>query len=236
YIFDDYTLFINMIAQYLIIAYFCYIEVKIMKKVKNNKLRIFLFYLTVQFSVTILTFSIFLITGNPIVANLHIVWLGIGIINAFGVILFSPNFFIMLTHELKHLILFLKSGVLIYSYNFREKKPLESGVLKGSIIIGISHIISNYDKNQEKIKLIRMDGTDLILDYHHLGDYGLILLANRNTKMLRKQILEFMDFLSEKYALQLKNLNNSQDLINLSDFNNLHSEINDFFQIFISGS
>lgn len=219
YILDDYTLLINAICQYFLIAYFSYIEIKIMKNVERKRLKFLLFYLSIQFSITIVTFSSFLITHNFLIAHLHLIWLGIGILNAYGVLLFYPNFLVTLTHKITNLVIFLKSGVLIFSYDFQKKCSINSEVLKGSILIGISHTIANYEKRQERIRVIKTDQESIIFDYNPKGEYGLLILANKKSQLLLKSLTDFMNSFYKSYSHQLESIKTSSNLFSIQDMN-----------------
>ncbi|MFX1269697.1 MAG: hypothetical protein ACFFAK_17190, partial [Promethearchaeota archaeon] len=95
-------------------------------------------------SLNIITYSIFLITQN---ITFRVLYINLYILNSSIVsyiIIKKPALFLVFTNKIFDFIIFHKSGILLYSYNFQTRKEGDESLLKGSILIGISHILANF--------------------------------------------------------------------------------------------
>ncbi|MHA1293722.1 MAG: hypothetical protein ACTSQJ_13770, partial [Promethearchaeota archaeon] len=134
-------------------------------------------------------------------------------------ILKKSNFFIILTSKIYNFIIIHRSGILLYSYDFESNDEADFSLLKGSILIGISHILTNFKKQQEKLNLIKMKNRDIIFKYDNKRGYALLLITNKKNKNIEKKVVQFILEFNKKYGEILRKMNkNITQLIDISIF------------------
>ncbi|MCK4480057.1 MAG: hypothetical protein KAV01_05985, partial [Candidatus Lokiarchaeota archaeon] len=138
--------------------------------------------------------------------------------------------FIELTNKIHDFIIFHRSGILLYSYNFETGQETDESLLKGSILIGINHILSNFIDKKDQLNLIKMKNRDIILEYDNTHGYALLLTANHKNKFIDKAVNSFMTKFTSLNGEKLKNLNG---LIDVSEFRNAKEIIIENFEPFI---
>ena len=130
--------------NFLIIGIFFYNLIKYYAYIRDDKSRRMLIILTYQFSIIIILFSVYIITQNIIFKYLYVFIYLIDASFASYYLIKKPFLFIELTNRLYDFIIFHRSGILLYSYNFETGQETDESLLKGSILIGINHILSNF--------------------------------------------------------------------------------------------
>jgi hypothetical protein len=200
------------------------------RKIRDRKLADILVINTLCFSLTILTFGLFLLIQTPNTKYLHLITYLITALIVFYEILKKPEIFIELTNKIYDFIIFHKSGILLYSYNFETGKETEESLLKGSILIGINHILSNFIQKFDQLNLIKMENRDIVLEYDNQLDYAILLITNQRNKFIEKSIQKFMIKFSE---INKKKLNDLNGFIDVSQFKNAKDLIHEFFAPYI---
>lgn len=237
YYFYEYSsefLVFNILFQFVIVSFFWYIELKAKKRISQKDLNKLLVYVSIQFSNTILLYTLYLITHNILFGIVHIFILWIGQIGAYYVIFHRPNFFILLTHRINHLILVHKSGILLFSYDFNSKKIDWSQSYTGEILIGINHVLANYNNRQNALKVIKM--RDRFLLFTFCEEYGIatLLISNQNNKLLAKSLNSFLQEFKQQFGSYLRKINKNNSLIDTSIFNYSKELLQNTFQMFTS--
>jgi hypothetical protein len=138
--------------------------------------------------------------------------------------------FIELTNKIYDFIIFHRSGILLYSYNFETGKETDESLLKGSILIGINHILSNFINKKDQLGLIKMQNRDIILEYDNKHGYALLLTTNHKNSFINKAVSKFMKKFT---SINKEKLNNLTGLIDSSEFRNAKEIILEFFEPFI---
>jgi len=142
----------------------------------------------------------------------------------------SPALFIELTNKIYDFIIFHRSGILLYSYNFDTGEETDESLLKGSILIGINHILSNFINKKDQLGLIKMQNRDIIFEYDNNHGYALLLTINHKNSFIDKAVNKFMKKFTDLNREKLKNLTG---LIDASEFRNAKDIITEFFEPFI---
>ncbi|MFX0187059.1 MAG: hypothetical protein ACFE8A_04910 [Candidatus Hodarchaeota archaeon] len=187
---------------------------------RDKKSSIVLMILSFQFSSSILLFSIYLITQNIFIKNLYLFFYLISVVIAYYIIAKRPSLFFDLTNRIYNFIIFHKSGLLLYSYNFETGKESVDSLLKGPILIGISHILSNFADKKEQLHLLKMEELEIIFEYDNKFGYAVLLLTNRRNSIIEKGVRRFMARFSELNRENLIEISNSSKLIDISKFKN----------------
>ncbi|MFO8017530.1 MAG: hypothetical protein R6U96_02745 [Promethearchaeia archaeon] len=128
-----------------------------------------------------------------------------------------PNFYYKLTNQVDNLILFHKSGILLYSYDFNKNEQLDDSLLKGAILIGINHILSNLAIKEYKLNSINLKDKRIILRYNDKLGFAFLLIVERSSRYLKSCVENFLKDFSEKFREDLLDLNG---LVDSSKFKN----------------
>jgi hypothetical protein len=149
------------------------------------------------------------------------------------VIIFQFNLFIVITNKIYNFIVFHRSGILLFAYDFQLKKEIDDSVLKGSILIGINHILTNFRNQRDNLNLIRMQNRDIIFDYDKNFGYAILLITDHKNKIIEKAVRLFMKKFSEENKEILNKINEVNFLIDLSEFKNTKNILFQYFDPYI---
>ncbi|MFX1488247.1 MAG: hypothetical protein ACFFBI_03805 [Promethearchaeota archaeon] len=231
YIFNNSLILVLLILYNLII--FTYMWLNLITNFSNFRDKIVgknLALLTLNFTILILIYSFHLIFQNLIFRYLYIIIYLIGAFLACYNIFKNPALFIELTNKIFDFIIFHKSGILLYSYSFETGKETDESLLKGSILIGINHILSNFIDKKDQLRLIKMKERDIIFEYDNLHGYAILLTTNNKNSYIEKSVSNFMQKFTELNEVKLKDMTG---LIDISEFKNAKTLISEFFAPYI---
>ena len=134
------------------------------------------------------------------------------------------------TNKLYNFIIFHKSGVLLYSYDFETNQEVEQSLLKGSILIGINHILSNFSNIENQISSINLKDHGLLFQFNNKLGYATLLIAKHKSSLLEQTLKSFNQKFSEKHGEMLLSL---KGLIDVSEFKETAKLIKDEFKLYI---
>ncbi|MFX1380348.1 MAG: hypothetical protein ACFFA4_14775 [Promethearchaeota archaeon] len=223
-------LYLLLTYNFIIIFVMCYNIVKFYHNLRNDKSRKMLSILTIEFCVIIIFYSIYIISQNLIFKYFYVAFYLLGAILVSYYLIKSPALFIELTNKIYDFIIFHRSGILLYSYNFETGEETDESLLKGSILIGINHILSNFINKKDQLGLIKMQNRDIIFEYDNNHGYALLLTINHKNSFIDKAVSKFMTKFTDLNREKLKNLTG---LIDASEFRNAKDIITEFFEPFI---
>ncbi|KKN22460.1 hypothetical protein LCGC14_0914890 [marine sediment metagenome] len=230
FLFKNLYLLISLLLYNLIVVgLMWYNLIKYFSRIRDKKSQMILSILTIQFSFFVLLYSFYLITQNQIFRVLFFVFYLIGSTFASYAIIMKTFLFIELTNKIYDFIIFHKSGILLYSFNFETGEETDESILKGSILIGINHILSNFINKKDQLNLIKMKNRDIILEYDNSLGYALLLTTNHKNAYIEKAVKNFIDkfnFLNKEKLLKLSGL------IDITEFGS-YKLIVEFFHPFI---
>lgn len=229
--------FQNLILLYFLLSYnsiiigvMCYNLMKYYSSIRDNKSRKMLSILSSEFCLIIIAYSIYIISQNLIIRYFYAAFYLVGAIFASYYLIKKPFLFIELTNKIYDFIIFHRSGILLYSYNFETGEETDESLLKGSILIGINHILSNFINKKDQLGLIKMQNRDIIFEYDNNHGYALLLTTNHKNAFIDKAVSNFMKKFTGLNKEKLKNLTG---LIDVSEFKNAKDIILEFFEPFI---
>ncbi|TFG06093.1 MAG: hypothetical protein EU539_08615 [Promethearchaeota archaeon] len=231
FIFQNQYLYIFIILlDITLLSLMWFILMKNYKKIRDVKLARLLFLNTSCFSFIILTYSLFLITQNIILKYIHLIFYIFTALLVLYEIIRKPHLFIELTNKIYEFIIFHKSGILLYSFNFETGRETEDSILKGSILIGINHILSNLSTQRDKLRIIKMQNRDIVLEFDPIHGYAIMLITNKRNDYIENAIREFM----ENFLILNENkLNSLNGLIDTSEFKNTGKLIEKHFKPYL---
>ncbi len=231
FIFQNLILLVFLLSyNFLIMGVMCYNLIKYYSRIRDKRAGKMLSILTSQFCIIISLYSVYILTQNILFRYLYVAFYLIGSCFATYSIIKTPFLYIELTNRIYDFIIFHRSGILLYSYNFETGEDTDESLLKGSILIGINHILSNFIDKKDQLGLIKMHNRDIILEYDNNHGYALLLTANHKNTYIDKAVNNFMNKFTSLNKEKLKNLHG---LVDVSEFRNAKDIIMEFFEPFV---
>ncbi len=184
-------------------------------------------------SATIASILLYFISQIQIIKYIHLILFLTTAFLILQIIVKEPGFFIVIRTHIENLVIFHRSGILLYSYDFEQEKEIDDSLLKGSILIGISHILANFADKKEQLNLIKMKNRDIVFEYDNEYGYALLLITNRRSTVINKIVAEFIQKFRQKNQEELNKINKSNQLIDISKFKNTKSIILECFSPYL---
>jgi len=220
YFFNNIGLLTSIILFHFCIILFSWIiQIKGYHNFADKKLGKFYSLFMLLFSLNIFLYSLYLITLYIYFKLLHSIVYLITIGYFVFVIIKKPNLFAVFTNKIYDLIIFHQSGILLYSFNFQTREEVDESLLKGSILIGISHILANLSNVEAQVTHIKMKDRAVVFNFNRQLGYAALLIAKHRNKILESAVEKFMQDFSKTNEENLQNLNR---LIDVSKFKNAH--------------
>lgn len=222
-------LILIVLFDFFIIGLLFFVMLKNLSAIRNPLSGRLLFMYIIYFSFVFLTDTIHIATQNILMKNINYILNIIGSLSMLYTIFTMPEFFVVLTNKIYDFIIFQKSGILLYSYNFETGKETDETLLKGSILIGINHILANFTYKKDQLNLIKMKDRDLVFEYDTYYGYALLLITNQRNVIIEKAVKQFMQKFNDLNKEKLKEIDNFGQLIDVSVFKNAKELINEYF-------
>ena len=220
YLFNNIGLLTTFILfNFCIILFSWLIQIKGYHNFADKKLGKLYYIIILLFSSNISFYSLYLITLNLYFKLLHSITYLMSNGYFVFIIIRKPNLFVVFTNKIYDLIVFHKSGILLYSFNFQTREEVDESLLKGSILIGISHILANLSNVEAQITQIKMKDRAVVFNFNTQLGYAALLIAKHRNKILDSAVEKFMQDFSNINEENLQNLNR---LIDVSKFQNAH--------------
>ena len=228
---NTYFLIFNLLYDVFLIVLMFYILLKTYIIIGNKRLFRNMVFGTVVTTFIILTNTIYLITQNSLYRYLH---LGVYLVSSFIhliQIMKKPELFIDFSNKIYNFIIFHRSGILLYNYSVKNGNEADDSLLKGSILIGINHILLNFINKKDQLNLISLRNQhDILLEYDNELNYAILLIVRRKDVFIDKAVQLFMNKFSKLNEDKLLNLNG---LIDTSVFKNTGEIIKEYFRPFL---
>lgn len=222
YIFQDFSLLIFiLIFNSLVIIFSIISQVMGFKNFNDKDLAKFFTVYIFLMSLNIVIYSIFLVTQSIILRNIHLILYIINSAYMQYVIIRKPALFFVFTNKIYDFIIFHKSGILLYAYNFQTSRAIDDSLLKGSILIGINHILANFSGIENQLNQIKMSDKGILFNFQNDLGYAVLLIARHKNKALENALQNFINKFSAHYKEKLLNLNGLIDVSVFKDTRNL---------------
>ncbi|MFW9872888.1 MAG: hypothetical protein ACFFG0_07285, partial [Candidatus Thorarchaeota archaeon] len=114
----------------------------------------------------------------------------------------KPEMFLELTNKIFYLNIYHKSGILLYSYQFKPSQNETDSSIWGNILIGLNHILSEFVDIEDQIDVLQTRSSDIIVNYDDLG-FAVVLITNRKNAILEKLMEKFTFDFKNKYKNEL---------------------------------
>jgi len=220
YLFNNIGLLTSIIIfNFCIVLFSWIIQIKGFHNFADKKFGRFYSIFMLLSSLNIFLYSLHLITPNTYFKIFHSILYLISIGYFVFFIIKRPNIFSVFTNKIYDLIIFHKSGILLYSFNFQTREEVDESLLKGSILIGISHILANLSNVEAQIIHIKMKDRAIVFNYNTQLGYAALLIAKHQNNILESAVEKFMQDFSKINKENLQNLNR---LIDVSKFKNAY--------------
>lgn len=234
YLFHNISILILLILFIMIINIsVIYIQIKEHKNISSQKLRQFFIRLIFFFSLNNILYIVYLFNQ---ILPLQIIFLSIYLLLSCYIlimILYRPNLFLVITNKIFDFIIFHKSGILLYSFNFETDQETDESLLKGSILIGINHILSSFIDKKDKLNVIKMKEKDLLLEYDSKFGYALLLVAKHKNMVMERAVQQFMLRFNEYFKDLLIRIKDFSQLIDISEFKDTKKIIDEVFSPYL---
>ncbi len=234
YIFHNLPFFVFFITFIILVSVLTvYIEIRGFPNISDNKLAQFFNRLSILFCINNILYAMYLIIQHIL---LRILFLSVYLIFSsylLVMIIKKPDVFVVITNKIFDFIIFHKSGILLYSFDFEADQETEDSVLKGSILIGISHILNNIIDKKDKLSVVKMKEKDIILEYDNEFGYALLLVAKHKNYVIEKSVQQFMLKFNEIFKEALIKIKDLRQLIDISEFRDTKLIINEIFAPYI---
>ncbi|GAI59878.1 unnamed protein product, partial [marine sediment metagenome] len=183
YFFSNLPLLISIVAFNGFIVIISWIlQLKEYKKINDRKLNVIYLFFVFLLSLKIIWYTLYILTLNSIFKILHqmfyIIFMGFVVF----LVVKKPDLFGVFTNKIYDFVIFHKSGILLYSFNFEKQSEIDETLLKGSILIGINHILANLSNVENQITLIKMSDRAVVFNYNNQLGYAVLLIAKHKNK------------------------------------------------------
>jgi hypothetical protein len=135
-------------------------------------------------------------------------------------IAFFKNFeyFLSVFNIAYEFIIFHKSGIMLFSYDFNKREIIDTPIVKGAVLIGINHILSEFTSAKDQITSLNLKDRRIILEYNREYGYAIMLIVKRRTDTFEKSIELFSKQFAEKYKNELESYMDLNTAIDTSAF------------------
>jgi hypothetical protein len=233
------TSIILVFFQLLAIFHFLYIALLIYTRTSKKEENLPLFLNTIIISIPIILHLFFIIFhATPLrdlfIRDLFIIVLWISLLGVCVMIIKKPEIFYILPNRIYSINIFHKSGILLYSYEFRKQRysKAESSIW-GSILIGLNHILSEFIDKKDKINVIQTKDADVVVQYEEDSGYALIVITNRKNAIVEGLMENFSIEFKNKYKDNLNEIQDINKIINVSEFSDLKELVEKNFELYL---
>ena len=109
---------------------------------------------------------------------------------------------------------------MLFSYDFEKSERKDKPTIKGAVLIGINHILSEFSTSKDQITSIKLKDREIILEYNREYGFVILLIVNKSTNVFKKATQSFMEKFIEKYKNELKSYMDLNTAIDTSAFYN----------------
>ncbi len=232
YKFNFITGILTEIFQLSFVLYFIYLTYTISTEARNKAALKGLTLIAYTFFFPILMFIFYIIFQSWIFREIFIFSLWIELISLCLVIIKKPEVFSELTNKIYYINIYHKSGILLFSYKFKNIKNEVDSSIWGNILIGINHILSEFVYTNDQIDVLQTKNSDIIVNYDDLG-FAVVLITNHKNDIIKELMDNFSKEFHNKFKSELTEIQDLNKLINVSEFKETKEIIEKNFQIFL---
>ncbi|MFO8016995.1 MAG: hypothetical protein R6U96_00020 [Promethearchaeia archaeon] len=186
------------------------------------------------YSFPIIMIIFFIAFRQMVFLFLHITLTWLTILSIGYVFTKKPTLFTVLTQKVCALNIYHKSGVLLYSYQFKDSQEKKSdSAVWGNILIGLNYIISEFINSEDQIDVLQTKNYDIVVDYNNDYGYAVLALTNKKNELVKKYMKSFSTQFCEKYKDELDEIQDLNKMINVSEFKEADAIVRENFEIYL---
>lgn len=193
-------------------------------KTKKRRLRVY-YIIPNTMIILMITFYLILQYLNPyLFSSFSLLFNWIGVLFSYYVFLKYYTKYLSFFNIAYEFVVFHKSGIMLFSYDFEKNERKETSTIKGAVLIGINHILSEFSTAKDQITSIKLKDREIILEYNREYGFAILLIVNKSTNVFKKATQSFMKQFIGKYKNELKSymdLNTAIDTSAFDDANNI---------------
>ena len=220
------------IFQISMMIYYLYINIKIYNNSRNKKISKFFIIGTLCLYIPLIISNLYVIYELIILRVLFILFSWFGFILSCFVVIKIPRTFIVITSKIFFINIYHKSGILMYSYRFKQNIAENESAIWGNILIGLNYILSEFTEKSSQIDVLQTKNIDLIVHYDDLG-FAVVLATNKKNEILQKIMTNFAEIFRQKYYNELVEIQDLNKLINISGFKETTEIIENQFELYL---
>jgi hypothetical protein len=147
--------------------------------------------------------------------ELHIIF--VWILTIYGCYLFisRPEIFLVLTNKIYFLNIYHKSGVLLFSYQFKKLNNEIISSTWGNILIGLNHILSEFIDKSDKIDVLQTYNSEIIVNYNERYGFAVLVTTDKKSTVLEEIMRNFARDFEEYYKKELTEILDLNRMINV---------------------
>jgi hypothetical protein len=231
YTLNGLTKFIAILFNSSVLIYLIYNSIKIFSMSAFQKLssEVLLFSTLLSFSISF--FCFFLFFENMALLHMFNFFFYYTLLLKCLLIIKNPKIYVKLTNRIYYIHIYHKSGVLLYSYNFSSRQ--EESMIWGNILIGLNHILSEFVNKEEQIDVLQTENAEIVVDYNNASGFAVLLITNQRNSYIEHCMNRFMKEFEEKYRSELKEIEDINKIINVTDFEDAKYLIEQNFKIYL---
>ncbi len=233
YIFNIPSGLIIILSQSSFVIYMIYMAIIVNKNSRNKKSSQGLIVNTFIFAIPVVMYICYVLYGLTVFREWHIFLLWINTVGVEIMLVKRPDTFLVLTNKVYAVNIYHKSGILLYSYEFKKAKYEIDSTTWGKIIIGLNHILSEFIETNDKIDAFKTRNSDIIINYNNDYGFAIIVITNSKNEILERYIENFTKEFIEKYKNELTTIQDLNKIINVAEFKAAKELVEKHFSIYL---
>ncbi|GAI44054.1 unnamed protein product, partial [marine sediment metagenome] len=193
-------------------------------KIKKRRLRVYYIIPNTMIILMIISYLILQYLNPYLFSSFSLLFNWIGVVFSYYVFLKYYTKYLLFFNTAYEFVVFHKSGIMLFSYDFEKSERKETSTIKGAVLIGINHILSEFSTAKDQITSIKLKDREIILEYNREYGFAILLIVNKSINVFKKATQSFMKQFIEKYKNELKSymdLNTAIDTSAFDDVNNI---------------
>lgn len=233
YSFSYITKLIVLFYQVSMIVYFVYNAIIILKKEENKEISR---HMTIFSILAILPISLhifYFLSQVILFRELHIIFTWI--LTIYGCYLFisKPEIFLVLTNKIYFLNIYHKSGVLLFSYQFKKLSNEMNSATWGNILIGLNHILSEFVDKSDRIDVLQTFNSEIVVNYNERYGFAVLVTTDKKNTVLEEIMGNFSKEFQDYYQKELADILDLNRIIDVTEFSDTKEIIEKNFQIYL---
>ena len=233
FIFNLVTSIVGILFELFITIYFLYSAAIIHNKTRSKQESSPLLLNTLVFSISMMMLLLYITLQETLYREMYITIMWVSTFAVDIMLIRKPEMFFILPNRIYSLNVYHKSGIVLYSYNFDNTTDYKIESARwGTILIGLNHILSEFIDKTDKIDVIQTKKADIVVRYENDYGYALVVITNQKNDIIEDLMLGFSIDFNNKYKDILLDIQDINQLINISGFIDVKELVEKHFQLY----